>query len=272
MEGIVTPEEQAEVKGRLQANMKGARRRARHEYLLSGLVRCGTPRSDLPGAPCGYHLGAVRRGGGRTTVYRCGRRYLAEDTTQRCCRTYVPTAALDRAVWVALRRLLSNPEETLRAALVERYATARLRAHEADAELLDAHAALEAAQAALNKLAARNAVGAVDDVTYAQVQPGLLAARDGCAERLEAARAGAVDADDVRRIERALREALARGPLDFSALEEETPEAFTMRRRLVLAWVRAVEVGPGGAWVEFHGQQGKTAIGSAAIGCCVSPR
>ena len=88
---IVSREQWQRVQEQLNRNRSFSRRNAKHEYLLSGLVRCGGCQSSFCGSPSHgrFH-------------YRC---------LKRCKRVpQVSENALDNSVWHALEKALDNPK------------------------------------------------------------------------------------------------------------------------------------------------------------------
>jgi site-specific DNA recombinase len=162
--------------------------RARHPYLLRGMVRCA-----LCGGP--YAARAAERAG-RHRYYACtGRR------RGRCGARPLPAPDLERAVWRAVRRVLTTPLATAHPAPDGAGASARAQApvvlaalaRERDRLLRLVRRGVVAADEAAHQLAEieRSRTLAQTDEGRAPRSPASLAARPrpGPAERLEARRA-----------------------------------------------------------------------------------
>jgi len=96
---IVTPELWEAVQRRLDQNKALALRNTHREYLLRGLVRCGT---------CGGHMSGWF--GGDLRRYRCNHHHKADIHGNRCSFTPV-RADLEEPVWETVTRLLQEPEQ-----------------------------------------------------------------------------------------------------------------------------------------------------------------
>jgi site-specific DNA recombinase len=93
---IISDEQWRRVQEQLNRNRSFSRRNSKHEYLLSGLVRCGGCQSSYCGNPSHgrFH-------------YRCLR---------RCKRLpQISESTLDNSVWSAVENALNNPEMLMRA-------------------------------------------------------------------------------------------------------------------------------------------------------------
>jgi site-specific DNA recombinase len=93
---ILSDEQWQRVQEQLNRNRSFSRRNSKHEYLLSGLVRCGGCQSSYCGNPSHgrFH-------------YRC---------LKRCKRLpQISESTLDNSVWRALENALNNPEMLMRA-------------------------------------------------------------------------------------------------------------------------------------------------------------
>jgi site-specific DNA recombinase len=82
---IVTAEMQAQAKQQLTQNFANANRNAKHEYLLSGVIKC---------AHCGYAMQGTPEG--RNFYYICsGKKFRNKE----CPSKYIPLKDIENAVW-----------------------------------------------------------------------------------------------------------------------------------------------------------------------------
>jgi site-specific DNA recombinase len=87
----------------LKLNRQRARRNTKHNYLLSGLLRCGQ---------CGYRLlggGQTKTKTGKIYYYRCGKKNTIYGD-QRCRSRYINAGVADTRVWEAIRAILLDPD------------------------------------------------------------------------------------------------------------------------------------------------------------------
>jgi site-specific DNA recombinase len=106
---LITDELWDEVQRRIADNKRFAARNSKHEFLLSGILRCSV---------CGRAVHGASRDGKKKgvtyTFYRCnGKLRSVYHPGPRCTSTSVASYRLDEPVWAKVRELLEQPELVL---------------------------------------------------------------------------------------------------------------------------------------------------------------
>jgi site-specific DNA recombinase len=182
---IVSTELQQAALAALARNRKFARRNAKQDYLLSGLLVCGRP-DPRTGQPCGHRLtGTLKTGRSAETgrVYRCNGHHFADGQHFRC-KGHVPAHHIEAHLWDLVKRVVRQPA-IVRKQFAALDAAADLQARRLGLQAEAAAGAVEAAQNKLDRLLTRNLEGKVDDATFDRMQPTLVAERDAARQRLE---------------------------------------------------------------------------------------
>jgi site-specific DNA recombinase len=241
---IVTPEMQAAAEAAIDRNRRFSTRNTKGEYLLAGLLVCGfvNPATEKT---CGRHLMAQYHYRGRERrptdrEYRCTNSYHL-DGAHHICKACLKAKHIEPLVWDVIKGLLLQPETLMRQMAVA-VDDERGRRRDLERELEAAGAAVDHAQARLTKLLERNLAGRIDDATFDQMQPQLIAERTDAQERMEAARVALNTSttsvtrwDDIR----AFCSATA-ATLD----ELEQPEQFTRKQAVVRTLIQEIVAYP----------------------------
>jgi len=93
----------------LQKNKSNAKRNAKHDYLLSGLLRCAVCGRTFVGqkAHCVNKAGQVTH---YNYYYKCSSKLGAPHSRNECSSLTVRQDVLENAVWYVVKRVLDNPE------------------------------------------------------------------------------------------------------------------------------------------------------------------
>jgi site-specific DNA recombinase len=242
---IVSPEDQASAITGLDKHKIMSKRNNKHNDLLAGLVYCGYPHRATD-APCARRM--TTRGGRDGMdiyrVYRCTRLYLATEHAHsvKNCPGTVLARIIEPLVWERIVTLLQQPDILLAQmrAANETQQEGRARLEQELAAIL---ALADEAQAKLSRLVTRNIEGKLDDETFDQMQPRLVAARDEARVRAQAAqRALEAGQEGVRRWENVQQYCAA---VSKHLEEWNGPEHFAQRQELVRTLVDRVTVYPG---------------------------
>jgi DNA invertase Pin-like site-specific DNA recombinase len=242
-ERIVSLEEWERALACLTSNQKLAKRNDRHEFLLSGWLRCGCEREGAPGELCKRALGGrVERRGRR--VYRCTRTLTHDPTITTACRGHVDADKAEAAVWKWLLESLRAPEALL--AQVSADLAINTERHTwLDAELAAAERRRTSCQDQLDMALRKNLRGELDDATYGRVQAELVEARDGAAAEVEGLRRELGAARELLHSREAIIAHCKQAAGELVALIlADGPEAFAIKRRYLRLYVRELVVLP----------------------------
>ena len=185
IEGIVSVEQWQAAEATLTRNTRFARRNAKADYLLAGLLHCGTPHEEQADQPCGRVLQGHQGTSTWSRVYRCSRYY--QTPRLHVCKNRVPAEAIEQVVWGQLKALLQQPEILLQQ-MHEAEETERAARQGYEGALEQATHTLEVAQGKLDRLLAKNLEGNLDDTTFNRLQGTLIAERDAARKEVMAAR------------------------------------------------------------------------------------
>ncbi|MBM7855186.1 site-specific DNA recombinase [Desulfohalotomaculum tongense] len=103
---IITRQQWEKARRKLKQNQFNARRNAKHNYLLRGLIRCGT---------CGRnYCGDGSRSKGRYHYYRCtGTSSFRGKLVKKCSSKYVRADILEKIVWEDILKFLNTRRNLL---------------------------------------------------------------------------------------------------------------------------------------------------------------
>jgi site-specific DNA recombinase len=184
---IVTPELWEQAQARLTPNQKFAKRNAKHEYLLAGLLRCGCPREGQPEKVCGRAMYGTWPEG-RARIYRCNRGPFSDAEVNHHCRGRILADDAEARTWGKIAQLLSHPKAIL-GSVVDMSAQREARRAACMAQLRSARARhADLAAQLVNAFKNYNA-GKVKESVYDTVRSELetaLAATEAEIDRLEA--------------------------------------------------------------------------------------
>ena len=139
---IVDPETWGLAQVQKERNVRKAKRNGKHDYLLTGIIQCGS---------CGYNMAGNSPEGGARVYYRCNTKSFRARKAN-CAERHIRAEPLEAAVWDAILNVMKNPTE-LEAKLREAQRRELAEQEPQRAELETVNAMLAEAQTEADNLA-----------------------------------------------------------------------------------------------------------------------